>query len=222
MRAIDIHTHNSGNSHGSPAILNVLRDFNSIPATGYFSAGLHPWYIDEKTTPSEFKELETAAEHPHVLAIGECGLDKACGTDMELQQEWFLRQIRLADRVHKPLIIHCVRAFEEILKILHDHPFGAPAVFHGFRKSGELADRILSAGHFLSFGHHLQDERTAEVFSKIPMERVFLETDDSDMDITDIYRLAAKIRCMQLTDLADRIARNAFTVFGAALLDNHE
>jgi TatD DNase family protein len=219
MHYIDIHTHYSDVSPGSTAIVNVSSDFVHIAATGHFSAGLHPWYLNEENTPSQFKELETAAEYPNLLAIGECGLDKVCDTGMEQQQLWFVRQIRLAEHVHKPLIIHCVRAFEETLKILKDHPAGVPVIFHGFNKSSELAVRILAAGHYLSFGHHLQQERTAAVFSKIPLERVFLETDDSGHSISYIYRLAANIRCMELSELADRITRNAVTVFGTAILE---
>lgn len=89
--------------------------------TGKYSAGLHPWYIDETGWKTSFEALKQFSLQNQVIAIGECGLDKVCKTSFSLQQEVFIAQLLWANEINKPLIIHCVKAFDEILGLLKKH-----------------------------------------------------------------------------------------------------
>lgn len=213
MLYINIHTHKQNSKTAS--IVNCLSHFSQLPASGFYSAGIHPWYIKYINTETEkqFIELTLISKHPNVVAIGECGLDKVCKTDFTLQQHYFTKQIQLAHTLHKPLIIHCVKAYNEVMQILEQQKVQVPVIFHGFNKSNTLAQELITKGYYLSFGKHLLNTSVAGTFKSLPLEQFFLETDDSNMDIEEIYKMAAGIKNMDVATLAEQLTKNALQVF---------
>lgn len=208
---IDIHTHDTRPSAQALRIVNVYEHFDTIPETGWFSAGLHPWHLQE---PIDLSPLRTVAIQPNVLAIGECGLDKVCTTDWDLQLSAFTQQIDLANNIGMPLIIHCVRAWEEVITTLKHHKVSVPVIFHGFNKSN-IASRLIDYGYYLSFGKALLSPgspATAAITS-VPADRYFLETDDAHLSITDIYAAAATLRQTEQDDVILQLRQNFKTVF---------
>ena len=172
---------------------------------------MHPWYLSDAI---DIDKLQKAAIQPNILAIGECGLDKVCATDWNLQIRAFAQQIELANKIGKPIIIHCVRAWEEVMATLKQHKVSVPVIFHGFNKSN-IASRLIDNGYYLSFGKALLSNGSpaAEVISSIPANRYFLETDDSDISIADIYAAAATLRQTQPDDVILQLRHNFKTVF---------
>lgn len=211
---IDIHTHSRFNSGTSVIVRNLEPDFNQVASISFCTAGLHPWYLKPETSAGVFHALEKIAALPNVIAIGECGLDKVCNTDYALQQHWFLRQIELATSLNKPLIIHCVRAFDETLELLQSEQVTTPVIFHGFNKSIELATRIIAKGYYLSFGKVLQGNKKSSVLNTVPLNRVFLETDSSSCTIDSVYGFAAAALNIETELLSASISKNFETVFG--------
>jgi len=173
--------------------------------------------MDVDKALQDFQLLEAAAVGPQVLAIGECGLDRICATSMPLQVHWFRRQLSLAEQLRKPIIIHCVRTYDEVHHILKEEQVTVPVVFHGFRKGVDLAHRILDAGSMLSFGWHPSQLPVGEVFCAMPIVRIFLETDDTAADIDAVYASAASLRGLRLEDLAASAWATALSVFGEIL-----
>lgn len=210
MLYIDIHTHKQKSKTAS--IVNCLSHFSELPASGFYSVGIHPWYINTETE-KQFMELALISKHANVVAIGECGLDKVCKIDFTLQQHYFIKQIQLANTLHKPLIIHCVRAYNEVMQILEQQKVQVPPIFHGFNKSKVLAQELIAKGYYLSFGKHLLNTSVAEIFKALPLEQLFLETDDSDMEIEEIYKLAAALKKMDVATLSEQLKKNARQVF---------
>lgn len=160
------------------------------------SVGLHPWQVDE-----DWKErleiLRTEACCSNVCAIGECGIDKASGGDVLRQIEVFRMQVALAEELHKPVIVHCVKAFDELLAARKELVESCrsrgvepqPWVVHGFRGKPEQAKQIMTKGILLSFGHHYNVETLRFVFStSYPF---FLETDDLRLSVRQIYEQAS-------------------------------
>lgn len=196
-------------------IRNLHDHWEKAVIPGRFSIGIHPWYI-ERTGQEQLRQLEQWSTHPHVLAIGECGLDKVCSTDFSLQQEVFTGQIRLANSIQKPLVIHCVRAWEEVFSLLKKQEIAVPVIFHGFAKNAAMASRIISDGYYLSFGKALQRERIREVLRYIPADRFFLETDDAALSIESVYDMAIDTLSIDHNSLSLQLQKNAATVFGAA------
>lgn len=151
-----------------------------------------------------------------VVAIGECGLDRMCNTDFSLQEKVFAAQVQLANHVHKPLIIHCVRAWDEVLSLLKKRGNAMAAVFHGFNKNAELAQKITAAGYYISFGKALQHQQVQIAISAVPADKILLETDDTDLCIETIYEMAAQALSIDIYLLSLQIQKNAAAFFGAA------
>jgi len=209
---INIHTHRP-NNNDEWYIQNLHADFDQLRSLCFYSVGLHPWYIDPKNIKHEMLLMKTASQQKNALAIGECGLDRLCNTDFKFQEKIFTEQIIWANEIAKPLIIHCVRAHAEILKLLKEYNRISPVIFHGFNNSEDLANNIIQKGYFLSFGKQLFNPSMEKVFSKIGGEYFFLETDDSDYTIDNIYKQAAKIRNISLDGLSLQIKQNLKGVF---------
>ncbi len=208
---IDIHTHNNTPTAHALRIVNVYEQFDTIPKNGWFSVGMHPWYLSGAI---DIDKLQKVAMRSNILAIGECGLDKVCATDWNLQIRAFAQQIELANKIGKPLIIHCVRAWEEVMATLKQHKVSVPVIFHGFNKSN-IASRLIDNGYYLSFGKALLSPGSpaAEAIASIPAHRYFLETDDSDISIADIYTAAATLRQTEQDDVILQLRQNFKTVF---------
>ncbi len=192
---------------------NLHANFEELNALFNYSVGIHPWYIDSKTIKEELAEMKIASSHKNVLAIGECGLDRICNTDFKLQEKVFIEQILWANEIAKPLIIHCVKAHHETLILLKEYNRTSPVIFHGFNNKLETANKILEQGYYLSFGKHLMNPSVENVFSKISLEKIFLETDDSDIGIDAIYKQAAKIKNISTEQLSLQIKKNLDRIF---------
>lgn len=165
----DIHTHSL--AAGSDSIINLpLRA--EMPDSGYFSVGIHPW--DSATaTEADMAEIERMAEDPRVVAIGETGIDKLRGGDINKQLDILKRHIALSERLGKPLILHIVRAFPEIIRLrILLHP-SQRWIIHGFRGKPELARELLRHGFDISLGQAFNPATAAA----IPTDRLFHETD---------------------------------------------
>ncbi len=147
------------------------------------------------------------------MAIGECGLDKICETDFALQEQLFVLQIELANKIQKPLIIHCVKAFDEVLRLLKVNNNRVPVIFHGFHKSVETAFQITRQGYYLSFGKALLHQRMQEMLAKLPLTNCFLETDDASINIETMYELAASAFSIDKDSLSLQLQKNAAKVF---------
>ena len=176
-RFTDIHTHVPGRS-GSVLSLPVCELDAGI--TQCYSLQLHPWHLKGKEDIEAFLIWgRSHASDPLLVAIGECGLDPLCSTPMHLQHEAFLMALRLAKELHKPVIIHCVKMWNEMLAdvsqvLTMNERLELPLIVHGFRKGPQLARQLLDAGFSLSLGRYY-NEATLQL---IPAERLYFETDD--------------------------------------------
>lgn len=211
---IDIHTHKATTLTADHiSIQNLYDDFERVNGGGLYSVGIHPWYV--ANYERDMLLLQSLATHAHVLAIGECGLDKLCTTDWNLQVSLFRQQIQLANNCGKPLIIHCVRAFEEVMKVLTVEKVLVPVIFHGYNNKPSIAHKLMEQGYYLSMGAALLHEgsNATEVLHTMPAEKFFLETDDKDVDLKDIYQKAAQIRKSTTDAIILQVETNFTTVF---------
>jgi TatD DNase family protein len=179
--------------------------------------GIHPWYIHPGHWENQLRSLRHKSTHPGILAIGECGLDKVCATPFSLQVQVFQAQVEWANTIGKPLMIHCVRAWEEVLALLEEANIRVPVLFHGYNKNTQLARRITGKGYYISLGKALQRPGIQDVLRVVPANRFFLETDDAELSIGEIYHLAAKALSIDHNSLALQIQKNAEVVFGNAV-----
>lgn len=217
---VDIHTHNLPQVPGA-AIVNCYPE-EFVPQEGsWYSVGIHPWKIssslgdilqdEQPIVQDEAGHLlpRELVAHPQVLAIGEAGLDKLIDTPMDIQIEVFEYQARLADEIGKPLIIHLVKAVDELLKLKQALRSSVPWIIHGFRGKPALAQELLRHGFHLSFGEKYQ----ADALRITPSNRLFLETDESMVPIAELYRRAAEVRGVSLEQLEETMRENTGKVF---------
>jgi TatD DNase family protein len=186
MTFCDIHTHTLSLHPEDITVVNRIVDENGTPLnTPLQSAGIHPWHICN--VEKQMKALEEAVSRTNVVAIGEAGFDKLIKLPLQLQKEAFLLQAKLAEEIHKPLIIHCVKAWEELLAAKKELNPQMTWIIHGFRGNGILARQLISHGLYLSFGAKFQPDALKAAWP----HRLFTETDRAPIDIRQIYKQIA-------------------------------
>jgi len=210
---IDIHTHRFVSANDILAVENVFAA--DIPKSKtiserLFSAGLHPWHINILDFEKDLAGIEAFAHHPQILAFGEAGLDKLCKVDFKLQEIVFLKQLESAAKTEKPMIIHCVKAFQEIISMYQKAKSKTTLIFHGFNNNRQIAESLIKQGFYLSFGHALLNQKSNafRIFRQIPDDRFFLETDDSGNSIEEIYAEAARIKGISILEMKSMVFKN--------------
>ncbi|MBR8707479.1 TatD family hydrolase [Bacteroides pyogenes] len=180
----------------------------------FCSIGIHPWDLTAENSERLWdvlqRELERRkSENRPCVAIGEAGLDKLAAAPMELQVKIFERQVALSEDCRLPLIIHCVKAVDELLAVKKRLAPLQAWIWHGFRGKAQQASQLLRHGFYLSLGEHY----SREAMQAIPASRLFLETDESVLDISDIIRRAAEVRGVDAECLQETLRENVQKVF---------
>ncbi|MFV0234357.1 TatD family hydrolase [Empedobacter falsenii] len=211
---LNAHTHHLSNDS------TVLELYNQFPnklnnGVKLFSIGIHPAYINTSSIEEEIEIINQTISNKNCLAIGEIGLDKLCETDFKLQIEVFEQQLKIAEEFKIPVIIHSVRAYQEILQIRKKMKLTIPFMFHGFNKNEQLLHQILVQNCFVSFGKNLLSNKNLQIiFAKISANQFFLENDASEIPIKEIYAFAANLRKITIEELQLQQAENWKTIFG--------
>jgi TatD DNase family protein len=165
-------------------------------------SGIHPWCAEQHPTAT-LKEEDVA----DAAFVGEIGLDFRHGAQ-PAQELLFRQQLALAERVQKPVVIHCVKAFEPVMRILRGYRLRG-VVFHGFIGSRQQGAEAVKRGYYLSFGFgSLRSTRTVETLRNTPLHRLFLERDESPEPIETLYAAVASLLAIGEEELIERLYRN--------------
>lgn len=180
------------------------------PSAAFQSVGLHPWYLNGLHWTEAEQWLHTQAAQANNFAIGEAGLDKKCDTPWEVQMQAFEQCIKVSETQQLPLIIHCVRAFSELIRLKKRLKPTQAWILHGFQKNPAIAQQCLDAGCYLSYGEALLQEKghTAASLMQTPVTQLFLETDRSNAAIADIYQKTASLLGIEMGSLTAQIEQN--------------
>jgi len=213
---IDIHTHGSRMSPGIFAVENLMAHEDRAPQDlrkQPFTYGIHPWHLTRESLGRLTENVRSATGSPNLIAIGEAGFDKLRGSDLETQRRAFELQFEISEEIRKPLFIHCVRAWDELLPAYKRLRPRMPWLIHGFRGNVELAMQLLSKGMYLSFWFDfIIRPESSELLKSLPGDRIFFETDGADVDIGTIYKKAA-IDLEKEVDELKRDIRNNYYIF---------
>jgi TatD DNase family protein len=213
MKFFNFHTHKFTNQADVLELVNQYpQEFDAtIP---FYSIGIHPWYILEDRIEADLEIIESKLQEKKCLALGECGLDKRIEIPLELQQIVFEKQLVLAQKYNKPVVIHCVAAFQEVIDTKKRLNISVPMIIHGYSKSLQLAEQLLNNGFYISFGKYLLRNPELElVFKSIPNDRFFLETDTVEETISEVYALAAQYKNITIAELQKEINATVLDVF---------
>jgi TatD DNase family protein len=207
---INIHTHHLSKDNGVFLFNNRFGFDDLVYSDTYFSVGIHPW---DAGADYSLEDLEKCIQHKNCLAIGECGLDKLNGPDLGIQKKIFIAQLDLAVKYNKPVIIHCVKSFDELIEICKPYRQKVPLMVHGFNKALELAKQLTNQGFLLSFNEAIFRKSDFD-FHQLTLTNIFLETDTkTEVLIEDIYELASGHFNVELDNLKDKIYRNFTDIF---------
>ena len=201
MNFFDFHHHDADRKSG---IYNLK--FNEEIPEIFFSAGIHPKSLSDGLE-KQLIWLQEISVAENCVAIGECGLDGLIDVDEESQQKAFLAQIEIANSLQKPLIIHCVKRFSQLLQFRKIAK--VPMIVHGFNKRKSIGDDLLKSGFCLSFGKSVLYNVNLQDFLKdFPTEKLYLETDSSNFEIKELYQKVADLKKISLEDLTQKIKEN--------------
>lgn len=207
----DIHTHRFTDSAPEEVLLSCPVLKKEIPAEAvYLSAEIHPWHLTAENLSCQIERMENMLSDSRVLALGEVGLDKLTECPYPIQIKAFEEIVSISEAYGKPLIIHCVKSVDELIAIRKEMRPALPWIMHGFRGKPQQADSLLRHGFYLSFGEHYN----SQVMKEIPIERLFLETDESNVPIDELYNRAAAIRHISAEELKLAVLHNVNNVFG--------
>ncbi|NVO10696.1 MAG: TatD family hydrolase [Bacteroidales bacterium] len=211
---IDFHTHLTPREMGTAIRSLLISEADKLTGQGVFSVGIHPWYSDSSDINSQLQSLEDISKIVNVIAIGEIGLDKSRGASLEEQIELFEKQVQIAEQNQKPVIIHCVRAWTELLESKKRLNPTTPWAIHGFRGQSEQAKQLVDSGMYISFGSAILNasEILQETIRTVPLNRLFIETDEADVSLKYLYTTVSKIKKINFRNLEEQINFN-FTEF---------
>ncbi len=207
---VNIHTHKHIDNNESVEIINIdVDDVVNVDVSLFYSLGIHPW-------DAETRKLEESC-FQNFKAIGECGLDRACDSDFEIQKSLFLKQIEMSEKYMKPMIIHAVRTYPDIIAIRKATKARQAWIIHGFQGNEQSAKQLLRHdGIFLSLGEVLfkNESKARRLLQVIPLERMFFETDIAVMRIASVYEKASLLSGMEIDILRNGIFNNYVKIFG--------
>lgn len=213
---IDIHSHRASAPEGIFRLYNLFLDDYAGECPKPFSVGFHPWHISKTTRTEDIsRRLSLAVRDENAFAIGECGLDKVIPVDLDHQMEIFVRHIEYSEEGSKPLIIHCVKAYNELIEIRRERQAEQPWIVHGFNSSESMAEQLISHGMYISIAERIlrNKEKAEGILARLPVESIFFETDDDEMEIETLYGEVASLRGMEIGLLQKAIRQNFRKVF---------
>lgn len=211
---INIHSHFKPLVKDEMVIRNTYHFRIKQPLENQFlSAGIHPWGAVKSRFSSTLEEIERAAKQEKVLAIGEIGLDYLY-PNQEVQKEIFVAQLQIAIKLQLPVIVHCVKALDDLFTILKTHPH--PTILHNFYASESLTKKFCQLPDVaFSLGkRYLLAQDTHKLYNNIiPSTRLFFETDQMRIPVKEVYEKYGLDNSVSLSDLSAQIWQNAFTYF---------
>lgn len=215
MKLINIHTHHPLNSDEIQLVnCQLPKELPSLESSIY-SIGLHPWDLENIDVDNLFSIMLKWAQQKNVIAIGECGIDRFINTSIELQEKLFIRQVELAEELNKPLIIHAVKSYPDIIRIKKDRKKKIPWILHGYNGNQQTTEQLKAHDFYFSIGPQLlkSPEKLLKSIELIPIENLFFETDDSHEFIKTIYIFAAEKLGLSIEELKTQIYSNYKRVF---------
>ncbi len=215
MMFIDIHTHKKKGTADIEIINLFAQELSADIKLQSCTAGFHPWHLNDYDEKTVINQLHDFADRPEILGIGECGIDLVTAVNIKKQERIFLKQAGIAENKEKPLLIHCVKAYNEMIRLRILMNAGMPWILHGYAAKPQITKQLLKYDFCFSFGEALLKgkQKAVDSLKIIPAEKLFFETDETDIHILEIYSFAAKILKMDMDSLKKQVFENYKRIF---------
>ena len=202
------------------------------PPVVYRAFGIHPLAVGRLPFDTHLNALKRRLGQGSAVAIGEIGLDRRKGMpEINAQKLMLNAQLDLAEELRLPVILHCVRAHDQMVHLLRSRPhFLGRGWVHGFTGSWEVAQDYLSCGLSLSFGGLVtrpNSKKAKDVVKRVPLERLLLESDTPDHPASGwegaqsepaaiplIIEYIAQLRGESREEISQSITQNALGLLG--------
>ncbi len=211
---IDFHTHKPIHT-SQKNTLEVVSAHDKIKYDNtYFTIGYHPWWTEALLTQEQLQNIEKLLQNQYCLGIGECGLDKLKGADKSIQEAVFIQHILMANKFNTPLIIHCVRQYDQVIGLRKKYG-NTPWVIHGYRRNHLLAKSLIDQGIMLSVApFEGMNQGFLDCLTYLPMNSFFIETDsDYTLSIIQRYAIMEELKKINTFDLQNQMVENFTTFF---------
>lgn len=203
----NVHTH-----HSKLADSEVFNQQGIAEKKKFFSSGRHPWllFTDKDLNIEQLKE-ELIQEG--CVALGECGLDRVKGPALEEQIAIFREQVHLSEELKLPMIIHCVRAWNELRELKRELSPSMPWIWHGFNKP-QLIREVIEEGIYLSLGEELlHNTKLQSALKEVPIQKILIETDESPVPVKQLYVCLSELKKIPLPALTSEIQNTIKRIF---------
>lgn len=194
----------------------------------YASCGISPNDIEDYSEEN-LNEIEEMAQKENVVAIGEIGLDYHWNKDnKEEQKELFIKQINIANKYNKPIIIHTREAFIDTIEILKNYPVENKGIFHCCPLNQELIKEGLKLGFYISFSGVItfKNSKPEDCVSLVPLDKILIETDspymspephrgkrNTSINVKYVAKKIAEIKGISLEEVANTTYNNTNKIF---------
>lgn len=194
----------------------------------FATCGISPNDINENVE-KELEEIEKIAKEKKVVAIGEIGLDYYWNKDnKEIQKEIFIKQIKIANRLNLPIVIHTREAVMDTIQILKENPVLKKGIFHCCPLNQELIKEGIKLGFYISFSGNItfKSAKSEPCVNLVPMDRILIETDspylspephrgetNTSKNVKFVAQKIANIKGISLEKVAHITKKNAETIF---------
>ncbi|MFT7031446.1 MAG: TatD DNase family protein [Nonlabens sp.] len=211
---LDFHTHSMRHSESVDVMEIVSIHPGKDREYQYFTVGLHPWWTVNTVSTDQKAMFASLLPLPNCLAMGEMGLDQLKGPTLDVQMDVLRSQLVIAQGLNKPVIIHCVRAFDQLIKIKREFPDIKKWCVHGYGRHSILAKQLIDQGFYLSLMPSKPD-KYVDWFASLPLDKLFLETDSMpDTTILDVYNDVSALTGISVDELKRQMNSNAREFFG--------
>ena len=211
------------NDKTNKEVLELVEKFDNV----YGTLGIHPEEIDNINEDS-FRFIEENINNPKIVAIGEIGLDYYWVKDnKEKQKEIFKRQLELATKYNKPIVVHSREAIQDTYDILKEYKLKGS--LHCFSSSLEMAKEFIKLGYKIGVGGTLtfkNSKKLQEIVKEIDINNILLETDSPYLspepfrgkknNPSNTYYVALKIselKDIDIKEIIDITSKNAIQLF---------
>ncbi len=215
------------NLESSRKAVMITHEFPNV----YAAVGIHPENIEEEKE-SSLLEIKELAKDKKVVAIGEIGLDYHWNKEKmnhDLQKEWFIKQIALANELSLPVSIHSRDASEETLLLLKEHPLIHHAVLHCYSGSSELLHEFTKLGLYFGFDGPITYKNAVVPKENVilcPLDRILSETDSPYLSpvpyrgkenhpayVKEIVNQIAFLKQLSVEEITEAIRDNVASLF---------
>lgn len=212
------------NLEKSKFALEIANSYDFI----YSACGISPNDVDD-FSKKNIEEIEKLCKNTKVVAIGEIGLDYYWNKEnKELQKELFIKQIDIANKLDKPIVIHTRDAYIDTIEILKAHPVNKKGIFHCCPLNQELIKEALKLGFYISFSGNVtfKNAKSEGCVNLVPMDKILIETDSPYLSpepfrgkrndpskVKLVARRISEIKELDIEDVTEITYNNAKQIF---------